>query len=138
MEESNQCRAPADACGCSCHAATPHPPTRRHREWLTPLAGGAAAVSACAACCLAPAIVPALGALLTTSIIARLQWWSPYLASGATVLVLTGWLRLWHQRGNADPVTRRQRLAAMLVATLLTLTAIFWDHLEPTLLKWTS
>lgn len=126
-------------------ADTPSPIMRVGGGVLTIL-GAVSGLGAIAAssCCVIPLTLASLGAgagvFGTLAVLA--PWRVPLLAAGS-VGIAAGWLSWWRKRRAAcdrlSACAARSRslasLALLLLASLIVLTAIGWNYLEPSLLK---
>lgn len=125
-------------------AETPSPIMRVGGGVLTVL-GGVSGLGAIAAssCCVIPLTLASLGAGAGVfgTIAALAPWRFPLLAA-SSVGITAGWLTWWHKRRAAcdslSACAAQPRslasLALLLLASLIVLTAIGWNYLEPSLL----
>jgi mercuric ion transport protein len=126
-------------------ANTPSPIMRVGGGVLTVL-GGVSGLGAIAAssCCVIPLTLASLGAGAGVfgTIAALAPWRFPLLAASSAGIA-AGWLTWWRKRSVVcDPLSTcagqprwRASLGLLLVASLIVLTAIGWNYLEPSLLK---
>ena len=110
------------------------------------LAAGMGAIAA-SSCCVVPLTLASLGAGagIFSGLEALAPWQIPLLVASSAGMA-AGWLAWWRsgrqacEAGSACAGYRRSSasLALLLLASLIVLTALGWDYLEPSLLKFTG
>jgi len=127
--------------GCVCETAcmpdcSPAKPQESDVPAVSKLALGATGmtVAACAACCVLPLAWPAIGLVLTGSMIGAIERSQPWLTAISLVFVAAAWGMVWRASRRAGKRANPTSWFVLCAATLLLAIALCWRQIEPVLL----
>lgn len=124
--------ADANACCGTCNA--PAPPVRAGTPTGAALTTSAAAALACSACCVLPLAFPAIAATAAGGMLVSLGRAHLWVTVLAVVIVVAAWLWIWRQAATRKARISNATLGWMGVASLVTLIAVAWPQIEPSLM----